>query len=587
MHTVDTARGRQFESLCGYDRRSDFGTAQCDLVANEARQQGGFARDELGEPAGVGRRQFNAGARRVNEMHQRRRTTDSAKFRPPLRPCRVGNVAGNETRLTEAQVVRSRHLNWCVQKVGFGLAGIRIDREVVGCSIGAPHTATVGARAVKPAENGPSFATPPRRRLGRMDVVAALTTGVVTLVVVGGGLVAFGFVVLFRRRGDRGIRGSIPSGIESLHHRAGTLLVRLDDAVRDADDEIGYAIAQFGATKARPYGDALAAARTRLTEAFRLRQALDDAVPDSPRQQREWTLQIIALCEQAESELAKQNAAFSALRALEVNAAGTLADVRSRIAASTARLVASRATLAEVRLTYSAPLSAAVAENPDAAEKLLGEASRAADTAAMSISPTGVNAVSPRLQDAAQAANHADQLLDAVDRTARDLAAASEALIALRTRTATDLTEATAQVTVAPDADTGAAIVDAIAAVEQARSAPTDDPVAALDRLGEAVAGLDLALASARNQAQRLEHARTAYLGTVVSARNQISTAREFISRQGAGVDARTRVAEAERQFAAAEASTDPVEALDTIRRAITLARDADALARYDRMGTR
>ena len=420
-----------------------------------------------------------------------------------------------------------------------------------------------------------------------MDVLAGLTTGVVTLVVVGGGLVAAGFVVLFRRRGDRGIQGSIPSGIDGLRQRAGTLLVRLDDAVRDANDEIGYAIAQFGAVKAKPYGDALASARAKLTEAFRLRQGLDDALPDSPQQQREWTLQIIALCEQAESGLAEQNAAFGSLRALEVNAAGTLADVRSRIATSTARLAGSRASLAALRKAYSEQLSLAVAPNPDAAEKLLAEASQAADAASASISPTGVNSVSPRLQDAAQAANRADQLLDAVERTARDLAAASEALTSLRTRTASDLAEATAQVSAAPDADTGKAIVDAIAEVERARSAPSDDPVVALDHIGDAVAALDLALASARNQAQRLEHARTAYLGTVVSATNQIATAREFITGHRAGVDARTRLAEAERQFTVAEAATEPVEALDTIRRAVTLARDADALARYDSMGSR
>ncbi len=420
-----------------------------------------------------------------------------------------------------------------------------------------------------------------------MDVLAGLTTGVVTLVVVGGGLVAVGFVVLFRRRGDRGIRGSLPSGIDGLRRRAGTMLVRLDDAVRDADDEIGYAIAQFGAPAARPYGDALADARTKLTEAFRLRQALDDAAPDSPRQQREWTLQIIALCEQAEAALSEQNAAFGSMRALEVNAAGTLADVRSRIVATTARLAGSRARLAELRATYTEPLSAGVAGNPDAAEKLLAEATTAADAAAESISPSGVSAVSPRLQDAAQAAARADQLLDAVDRTARDLTAATEALAALRTRTATDLAEATAQVSAAPDAESGDAIVAAISSVEEARAAASNDPVSALDRIGDAVASLDLALASARNQAQRLEHARTAYLGTVVSATNQIATAREFIARHGAGVDARTRLAEAERQFTVAEAAADPVEALDTIRRAVTLARDADALARYDTMGRR
>ena len=39
-----------------------------------------------------------------------------------------------------------------------------------------------------------------------------------------------------------------------------------------------------------------------------------------------------------------------------------------------------------------------------------------------------------------------------------------------------------------------------------------------LDELNAAVAELDTALASARNQTQRLEHARTALAGTLVSA---------------------------------------------------------------------
>jgi hypothetical protein len=45
---------------------------------------------------------------------------------------------------------------------------------------------------------------------------------------------------------------------------------------------------------------------------------------------------------------------------------------------------------------------------------------------------------------------------------------------------------------------------------------------------------------------------------------------------------ARTRLAEAERQVALAVAESDPVIALDTARRAMTHATDADALARYD-----
>jgi multidrug resistance efflux pump len=107
------------------------------------------------------------------------------------------------------------------------------------------------------------------------------------------------------------------------------------------------------------------------------------------------------------------------------------------------------------------------------------------------------------------------------------------------------------------------------------------DPVHQLDTIGAAVARLDLALASARNQAQRLEHASAAYEGTLVSAKSQIGVVRAFIGANGAGVEARTRLAEAERQLMLAEAASDPVEALDTVRRAVTHARDADALARY------
>ena len=106
-------------------------------------------------------------------------------------------------------------------------------------------------------------------------------------------------------------------------------------------------------------------------------------------------------------------------------------------------------------------------------------------------------------------------------------------------------------------------------------------PIAELDRVGNAVAELDLALASARNQQQRLEHARAALVGTLVSAKSQIAEVRGYIGSRGGGVDARTRLAEAERQLMLAEAESDPVEALDTARRAVTHARDADALARY------
>lgn len=422
-----------------------------------------------------------------------------------------------------------------------------------------------------------------------MDVVTGIAVGVVTaIVLVGAGVIA-GFVVLFRRRGDQYIAPSSDTSIGALGRKAGSLLVQLDDALRDADDELGYAIAQFGADRAKPYADALALARGKVTEAFRLRQSLDDAYPDSDQQNREWTLQIIALCEQAQAALASQDKSFTDLRALEANAGGTLKDVRARIVATTARLDGARSTLAQLATKYVPTLFAQVAQNPDEAQKSLADATKAADAAEPGISQQGVNDVSGILQDAGRAAQHADQLLDAVDRTARDLAAADDALATLRAKTAADLTEAKTERDKAPDADTGKAIIDAIASIEKIlaeRSKGPTDPTAELDRLGDAVNELDLALASARNQADRLSHARAAYEGTLVSVKSQIAAAHDYIGRYGGGVDARTRLAEAERQLTIAEAETDPVEALDAVRRSVTLARDADALARYDTMGS-
>lgn len=423
-----------------------------------------------------------------------------------------------------------------------------------------------------------------------MDVVTGIAVGVVTLVILVAALVTVGFVVLFRRRGVAYAEQSSDTSIGALGRRAGSLLVKLDDAIRDADDELGYATAQFGADQAKPYADALATARAKVTEAFRLKQSLDDAYPDSDQQQREWTLQIIALCEQADAALASQDKSFTELRALEANAGGTLEDVRSRIAATTARLDGARATLVDLEKKYVATTFAAVSQNPDEARTSLADATIAADAAAPQISQQGVNDVSGTLQDAGRAAQHADQLLDAVDRTARDLAAADAALAALRSKTTADLAEAKVERDKAPDADTGRAIIDAMAGIEAIlTSRPTGpiDPAAELDRLGDAVNALDLALASARNQADRLAHAKAAYEGTLVSVTSQIAAAHDYIGRYGGGVDARTRLAEAERQLTIAKAEADPVDALDAVRRSVTLARDADALARYDTMGSR
>jgi hypothetical protein len=476
-----------------------------------------------------------------------------------------------------------------------------------------------------------------------------------------------GIVLLFRRRsgGRSTVRSVGGVGIDELTLQAGTALVRADDAVESAENEVGFAIAQFGGERTREFADAVASARTGVMEAFRLKQQLDDAYPDTDQQRRDWTKRIISLAESAERVINEQDAAFAALRRSEADSPARLAALREGIATTREQLAASAHTLGLLTSRYSPATVGAIGGNVETAERLLVEASVRADAAESRISNTGVNraatgtiagaTVSTELDAAASLVHTARNNLAAIEDRATELAKAEATLAALITDTRAALTEARVTRDTAPDAETGARVLTAITAVEAALasvppvaalassmgggtsvgggssvSSPTAspsgtssvtstgsssavpssssstgssssttssvpspttshpagavgtiDPISGIERIGEAVAGLDTALATARNQQQRLEHARTALVGALVAARSQIGEAKSYMAGNRSGVDARTRLAEAERQLMLAESESDPVEALDAARRSATAARDADALARY------
>ena len=417
------------------------------------------------------------------------------------------------------------------------------------------------------------------------DVARGATVAVVTVVVVVGVLLAGGIVLLFRRRS--GAQPSSASGLGALRTRANILLVRADEAVTAGEDELGFAVAQFGETRTSQFAASMADARAKLAEAFRLQQALDDSVPESAQKKREWTLQITALCEAAITTVAGQDRDFSRLRGAEADSPARIADLRARIAAERADLAATAGTRERLLASYDPALLGA--DDPvAAATAALDAAAESLDDAEARIAPSGVNTVGGLLEDAEGSLRRAAGVQQAQRQLGARLDAAASALDSLVDSTERDLAEARLQRDAAPDADTGAAIIGAVADVEKTRSAvgASRDPVAGLDALTTAVAALDTALASARNQTQRLEHARSALVGTLVSARSQIAALKSLVADGGrsVGAEARTRLAEAERQLMLAEAETDPVEALDVARRAVTHARDGEALAHYDAM---
>lgn len=410
-----------------------------------------------------------------------------------------------------------------------------------------------------------------------------------------------GFAVLFRRgrRAGPALHGSTSGApiaqadpVGAATKRANILLVRADDAVRDAADELDFAIAQFGVERTRRLGTALESSRRRVIEAFELQQRLDDHIPDSGAQRRDWTARITHLCETAQDELATELRHLDALREVERGAPDTLAALRRAVTTSTDRETTVAGVLAELQHRYNPAAVASVADTLDRASAELDEAREAIDTAALAVdsgdAPSGTRGTIDAIDALRAGEDHvrrADHLLDAVETLREQLAEADTALAANAESIRAGLAEARALRDGARDAAAGAAVLDAIAVLESTLSSIDErHPVDALERLREANQQLDTAMAGARNQERRLEQAREALVGALVAARSQVSATRDFIDgrRGGIGREARTRLAEAERLLTVAAAETDPLLALDTARSAATYARDADALARYD-----
>jgi hypothetical protein len=378
--------------------------------------------------------------------------------------------------------------------------------------------------------------------------------------------------------------------------RANILLVRLDDAVKSSSDELGFAVAQFGEEKTREFSAALRSAKEQLTQAFTLKQRLDDSIEDTATQQREWNASIISLCESAQALLTAEEERFDSLRRLERDAPANLASVRELIASTSVRVAASESTLARLLATFAPNTVAPVADNAKQASRLLASAISTANSAENRMSGDRQDAVADAIQSAQQDAGRAADALDGIDRLAATLEAATSRLRTLIGNARDDLAEARSVRDAPPDPKTGAAVGAAIAGLDRVLATIGDpaaagdsaaDPAAGIQKVETAIAELDIALGGARNQTQRLENARVALVGALLTARSQISTTADFINgrRSGVGTDARTRLAEAERLLTIAEAESDPVTALDTARSSATYSRDADALARYDVMG--
>jgi hypothetical protein len=374
-----------------------------------------------------------------------------------------------------------------------------------------------------------------------------------------------------------------------LEAQASHALVATDDAVKTSEQELGFATARFGEQAAAPFSAALKSARAELAAAFKLRQQLDDDVPETEPVKRSMLSEISGRCLEASRLLDEQSEAFDELQNLEARAPRVLAEVSSHIDQQNSRSAHSRQTLSQLAAKYTPAAVAVVATCPDQAGERLEFARECVADARKALADDSRGKAAVQLQAAESAADQAEGLLDGIEHMEAELTRASSALPTALREIDADIAEGNAMLAGQPD-DRAAAVARAQVAASAVRGqvsagAPFD-ALAALRTLEEAGTVLDRALASARQEGERRERARAVLDQAMLVARSSVTAAEDFITarRGGVGAAARTRLAEAQRHYqeAVAYGSRDPEAALAQAQHADALGQQARSLAEQD-----
>ncbi|MGR2752976.1 hypothetical protein [Agromyces arachidis] len=415
--------------------------------------------------------------------------------------------------------------------------------------------------------------------------MGGLEWAIPSLVVFGAAALALAAgVVALRRAGARRETADRTASRE-LETRAKSRLVRADEAVRDAEQEVRFAEAQFGAETARELEETVERARAWLREAFLLQQRLDDENVDSAAQRRSWSTRIGSLCDSIDRALGGVDAALAGRRAAERGAVADAPAVRERLHRLRARRSDAATALERLGTRFDAAALASAQGAATRADRGLAAAAAALDDAEADLAAPGRPAAAA-IGRAAHLLDLVDVELTAIERAEPDLDSAAREASSAAAALDADLLAARRERDAVTDPDAAAALAAVIGELSPllvGRDARAGDPFAERDRLRAARDRLEVARSEARRAEDRLEGARGALPGALAIAESQIAVARAAMERARAfaGADARTRLAEAERQLGIARRDADPVAALDAARRAAARAGDAEALAHY------
>lgn len=407
---------------------------------------------------------------------------------------------------------------------------------------------------------------------------------VVALVVIGALLV--GRALLTRRRLEAAERKER----DRLAREANAALLALDEKLRDAEQELGFAEAQWGQEEVQRFRASILEATGQAKAAFAIRQRLDDREPETPAQRKAMLAEIVQRTGAAGRLIDDQLAQLDRLRDLEQTAPDQLRALGPRIEELRRRLDAAEQTLEGLTRTYAAevvrPVSGNLVEARKALEGSRGEVERGLGAVAGGDTRSAAVAV----RRAEEGVARAGELIDAVERLATDVEQARERIGALLAEVETDVATARRAIFDEELRGTDPGLPDRLAAAERllgdARStaaAGDADPLTALEQAEAANRSIDDVLAAVQKAEDAERRLAASLQATLASARARVDRAVDFITtrRHGVGERARTRAAEAERSLAeaAALAERNPGAALGAAKRAEQLADEAYRMA--------
>lgn len=415
------------------------------------------------------------------------------------------------------------------------------------------------------------------------EVAAVLGWAVPALIAVAVAAIALAVVIWLARRAARSPLAR--AAAEKTRSAAGSILVRLDDAVDDLEIDLSLSGVLSGADAPASLRRARISAQHARDESFEEFRAISDPTA-TPAEVRRGAQRVERRCATALAATARARAEHAAWMRAHVSTAQQTDAARRRLAAlrgamgDPAALVAQlSARFADDEWQEAARAAHAAAVEADAAEHLLARAAGFADGHsgdALAELTRAERAIRQAETDTRILEESHRLVLQAALAVPDELAAAHAAhaqAAALLGRLEPRAAERLAAELHVGDATLTTAAADAVRR-----------PLATIDALARLRERLDLAVGDTRTAQQRLRGARTALPGTLAAARHAVAQADATIAHARAGADARSRLDSAQRELAASRQAPDPVTALDAARRALRDAGEAKALG--DAAGT-